>query len=81
MARTIERLPDGSPQARGGQPGQPQLTWYITAGGDALYERIWINSVSGALAYNYSQITEARNRRTFDGKDGSIISSTPARNA
>lgn len=62
-----------------GQPGRPQLTWYITAGGDALYERIWINAVSGALTYNYSQITEARNRRTFDGKDGSIISSTPAR--
>ena len=37
-----------------GQPGQPQLTWFITANGDALYERIWINAINGALAYNHS---------------------------
>ena len=62
-----------------GQPGQPQLTWFITASGDALSERIWVNAVSGALAYNYSQLTEARNRRTFDANNGSIISAAAAR--
>lgn len=63
-----------------GQPGRPQLTWFITVGGDALYERVWINATSGALAYNYSQLTEARNRRTFDANNGSIISAIPTRN-
>ncbi len=62
-----------------GQSGQPQLTWFITAGGDALYERIWINAVTGALAYSYSQFTDARNRRVFDANNGSIIPVVPAR--
>lgn len=62
-----------------GQPGQPQLTWFITANGDALYERIWINAINGALAYNHSQLTEARNRRTYDANKGSIVSATPTR--
>ena len=62
-----------------GQPGSPQLTWFITASGDALYERVWINAASGALAYAYSQLTEARNRRTFDANNSSAVPTTPAR--
>jgi Zn-dependent metalloprotease len=63
-----------------GQPGQPQLTWFIEANGDALYERIWISASSGALAYNYSQLMEAApNRLVFDANGGSTLSATPAR--
>ena len=62
-----------------GEPGQPRLTWFITANADALYERLWINAASGALTYNYSQLTGARDRRTFDAKNGSIVAATPAR--
>lgn len=62
-----------------GEPGQPRLTWFITAGGDALYERIWVNADNGALAYSYSQLTEARNRRIFDANNNSVLPVTSAR--
>ncbi len=62
-----------------GEPGSPVLTWYIEASGDALRERIWIDAHSGGVALNFSQITEARNRRTFDSNNTTVIPTAPAR--
>lgn len=62
-----------------GQPGQPHLTWFITANAAALYERIWINAASGALTYHYSQLTHARDRRIFDANNSSLVPAAPAR--
>lgn len=62
-----------------GEAGSPVLTWYFEATGDTLRERIWINARTGEVVLNFSQITDARNRRTFDANNTTTIPGTPVR--
>ncbi len=62
-----------------GEPGQPVLTWFFEATGNALREHIWINAHTGGIALNFSQLTDARNRRTFDANNTTTIPTTPVR--
>ena len=62
-----------------GNSGKPVLTWYVEATGDLVRERIWINAHMGDVALNFSQLTDARNRRTFDAKNTTTIPTIPAR--
>lgn len=62
-----------------GNPGKPVLAWYVEASGDLVRERIWIDARTGSVALNYSRLTDARNRRTFDARNTTTIPTTPVR--
>lgn len=55
------------------------LSWFIEATGNALRERIWINAWTGAVVFNFSQLTDARNRLTYNAGNSSTLPATPAR--
>ena len=62
-----------------GEAVQPALTWFLEATGDVVRERLWINAHNGDLALSYSQLTDARNRRTFNANNTTTIPATPVR--
>lgn len=44
-----------------------RLAWFIEASGTLLREYIWIDAQSGVLLLHFSQLTEAKSRRIYNG--------------
>jgi bacillolysin len=43
-----------------------RLAWFVEASGDALRQYIWIDAHSGAVLLDFSQLTEVKNRATYN---------------
>jgi Zn-dependent metalloprotease len=56
-----------------------RLAWFVEATGPSLREYAWIDAKNGALLLNFSQLTDARNRQTYDGMNTSALPGTLAR--
>lgn len=64
----------------GGLNNTAVLAWYVEATGPSVWEKIWINATTGELVASINQITEARNRITYDARNTSTIPNVAARN-
>jgi len=52
------------------------LAWFIEATGPALREYIWVDAHDGTLLLHFSQLTDARNRLTYDAQNTATIRMT-----
>jgi Zn-dependent metalloprotease len=59
--------------------GLSRLAWFVEARGPALREYIWIDAQVGGLLLNFSQLTDVRNRMTYDGDDTFTLPGSLAR--
>jgi bacillolysin len=56
-----------------------RLAWFVEATGPMLREYIWIDAVSGAVLLNFSQLTDAKSRRVYNGGHLSALTGTLVR--
>lgn len=56
-----------------------RLAWFVEATGTMLREFIWIDAQSGAVLLNFSQLTDAKSRRVYNGNHVSTLPGTLVR--
>ena len=58
---------------------ESRLAWFTEARGEALRERLWIDAIDGRVLLQFSQLTDARNRRTYTAANTATLPGTLVR--
>ncbi len=69
-APALEVLDPGVLSSR---PGRPRLAWFIEVTGPSVWQLVWVDALNGELLLSIDQLTDARNRNTYDAKNTNVI--------